>query len=152
MKDSWNWLAYILAALLVVMAVFTFVMSSKAAQTATTTGPDYIYTGQGSRGGWTQYIQHVMTASAANEQACADVRGFSHCTVKADVSGTINVDLDWNLTSTYDANFVVDEQADITADTLLNPVVDGMYLCYDMDACTTCTLTLTIYCTGLGTK
>lgn len=92
----------------------------------------------------------TMTADTANENGCADIRGYAYCTVKYDISGTIDFDLDWNLQSTYDANFVVSEVDNLAADGLRNTLVDGMYLCYDVDACTTCTLSLVVDCVSNG--
>ena len=131
--------------LIILLLLFGLGVYANAAQTAAVTDTIVQPNDVGSKG-WTWQRQGVYTASAANEQACMDVRGYTTCMAKVDISGTINVDLDWNITSTYDASFVVDESADITADALVNVVVDGLYLCYDMDTCTACTLTLTIVC------
>jgi hypothetical protein len=145
-----RWIKYLLICFMVVCVFAPKWDLAQAAQTATTT-KGFVDPNDAASAGWTRYIQHVFTSNAAAESACGDVRGYEVCTAKVDISGTINVDLDWNLTGTYDANFVVSESDDIAADTLLNPAVDGLYLCYDMDACTACTLTLTIYCVGSGT-
>lgn len=121
---------------------------------ATTTATTDAFVQEDSYGGTPFARQRtvVMTASAVNENGCADLRGYSYCTIKYDISGTINFDLDWNLQSTYDANFVVSEVDDLAADGLRNTPVDGLYLCYDVDSCTTCTLSLTVSCVSNGTE
>lgn len=94
----------------------------------------------------------VMTSNAVNENGCADLRGYAYCTIKYDISGTIDFDLDWNLQATYDANFVASEVDNLAADGLRVTPVEGSYLCYDVDACTTCTLSLTVSCVSNGTE
>lgn len=101
---------------------------------------------------WGRQRQVVFSSTAAGENGCADLRGYAYCTIKYDISGTINFDLDWSISDTYDASFVASEVDDLAADGVRNTAVDGLYLCYDMDTCTTCTLALTVTCVNYGNE
>lgn len=115
------------------------------AQTSTTT-EGLIGADDAGRGGYARFTTWSATASAANEDACLDVRAYDYCDYKYVITGTINVDFDWSPTSTYDATYFESEADDVTASGYGNMPIEGGYFCYDVDSCTTCTLTLTVNC------
>ena len=89
------------------------------------------------------YRQSVQTATAAAEIDCVDARGYDWVAVTIDIGGTINVDVDRALTD--NGTIVLGASDDITADTFYSEAVKSPFYCYDVDACTSCTLTATWY-------
>lgn len=107
------------------------------------------------------YKQVVQTATAANEIGCVEVTGWDYVCVSVDISGTINVDIDGATATTIATNeltFGIALFENATADfghcvaiytNALNvtgqDVATVPYVCYDIDSCTTCTLSATWY-------
>lgn len=108
---------------------------SFAAITNTTTG--------GEVGTLGVFKQVVSVATAVDDIQCVDARGYDWITIQADITSTINVDLDRSVVST--GAIPEDWSIDITADKTVTEAVKAPYYCYDIDTCTTCGLTATFY-------
>ena len=146
---------FIRRSFIILLVVFAslFLLHGMAYGTATETTTDTYISEDGYGGSpWGRQRQAVFTSTAAGEAACIDTRGYAYCTIKYDIGATINFDLDWSISDTYDASFVSSEVDDLTADGVRNTPVDGLYLCYDMDTCTGCTFTLTVTCVNYGNE
>lgn len=100
--------------------------------------------------GWhnatTWYAVNTVTANAANDIICVDVRGSSFVSVAVTVTGTINVDLD----TANDSADTIQESVtdDKTANFGYSELTTAPYYCFDVDSCTTCTLSATVYREG----
>jgi hypothetical protein len=90
------------SALIILLTVVGLFGMHKIAYGATTTSTVDRYVQQEPYSNWGFARERIvtMTSDTAGESGCADLRGYAYCTVKYDISGTINVDLDWNIQST----------------------------------------------------
>lgn len=86
----------------------------------------------------------VKTGAAANDLLCFPTQGFRYVYHQSDISGTINYDIDHCLDATCSSTIVDEVVADKTADFADSEVVVSPFVCFDVDSCTTCTISTTI--------
>ena len=122
--------------LLVLLLFFGGYLVANAAITSNTQTSGKI----GATGFWKQNI----IVDSATDVTCIDARGYSAVFIDViKTAGTINVDLDRSVESTG-ANpiSIVD---DLTASGAKSELVVAPYYCMDVDTCTACTVTATVY-------
>lgn len=102
-----------------------------------------------------EYKQIVQTSNANNEVQCIDARGWDMLYYHATETGTIDYDIEGWLTSEGEdgANNSGDDLDKTNSSSAVGGLVPtAPFYCYDIDACTGCTLTVTWYLTRTVNK
>jgi len=137
--------------ILALLALFLLIpVTSYGAQTSSTVA-DKVYVDTNAVQNITYYTEISQTANTADEVACIDAREYDIVCYHAATGGTtLNVDIDryWDDTTTYDGTVnsgAVNEDITQAASESGCEAVIAPYYCYDVDASTAGTLTLTWY-------